>query len=363
MLLATQCPNCRTTFKVAHDQLKLQAGLVRCGVCHDVFNGIEHLTNGIPSVSPETAPESLQAAVTAPVKIIAAVEPEPIYAVDVKEPFLDEPMALEVGVNVEAEFDAAVDAPPAFSINEEFSPHPFETKFAADIETLPQADLEREFEPILTTATTAPYIDALMLDEPAVSRMTAQEAETEPGSDVEPVELTNLGFIRQARNRQRINWLLRAATALLALTLTVQGIIQFRDLLAAAYPQTKPALTALCAVLRCQVRLPAQLDAISYEADELHTLARPSTFEFSLLLRNHSSLPQAWPNIELTMKDSHKQPVVRRVFTPADYLGNSRNFANDLANGFAAGQEQQVKLYFVVDQVPVTDYLVALFYP
>ncbi|KAF3997416.1 DUF3426 domain-containing protein [Glaciimonas immobilis] len=43
MALATQCPFCQTTFRVANDQLKLRAGLVRCGSCREVFNGIENL--------------------------------------------------------------------------------------------------------------------------------------------------------------------------------------------------------------------------------------------------------------------------------------------------------------------------------
>ncbi|NEX64440.1 DUF3426 domain-containing protein [Noviherbaspirillum galbum] len=43
MALATQCPHCQTTFRVAHDQLKLRAGLVRCGACKQIFNGIENL--------------------------------------------------------------------------------------------------------------------------------------------------------------------------------------------------------------------------------------------------------------------------------------------------------------------------------
>ncbi|MDR3479535.1 MAG: DUF3426 domain-containing protein [Burkholderiaceae bacterium] len=43
MALATQCPHCKTTFRVAQDQLKLRAGLVRCGACKEIFNGVEHL--------------------------------------------------------------------------------------------------------------------------------------------------------------------------------------------------------------------------------------------------------------------------------------------------------------------------------
>jgi hypothetical protein len=76
-------------------------------------------------------------------------------------------------------------------------------------------------------------------------------------------------------------------------------------------------------------------------------------------MRNHSSLPQAWPVIELTLKDSAKQVVLKRVFGPSEYLANPR----DVSNGFAANQEQPVKLYFVADQVKASDYVVAIFYP
>lgn len=58
MALATQCPHCYTCFRVANDQLKLHAGLVRCGVCQHTFNGIEHLLapGEAPKVAPQTTP-------------------------------------------------------------------------------------------------------------------------------------------------------------------------------------------------------------------------------------------------------------------------------------------------------------------
>jgi predicted Zn finger-like uncharacterized protein len=60
MALATQCPHCQTTFRVANDQLKLRGGLVRCGSCREVFNGIEHLVRpelATPVTTPAPAPE------------------------------------------------------------------------------------------------------------------------------------------------------------------------------------------------------------------------------------------------------------------------------------------------------------------
>ncbi len=43
MSLATTCPQCKTSFKVVPDQLKLRRGLVRCGICRHVFSGIDSL--------------------------------------------------------------------------------------------------------------------------------------------------------------------------------------------------------------------------------------------------------------------------------------------------------------------------------
>lgn len=45
----TQCPECRTRFKVTDAQLDAHDGLVRCGHCHDVFNAREHLQDDEPS--------------------------------------------------------------------------------------------------------------------------------------------------------------------------------------------------------------------------------------------------------------------------------------------------------------------------
>lgn len=43
MALATTCPQCKTSFRVVPDQLKLRRGFVRCGRCRHVFAGIDHL--------------------------------------------------------------------------------------------------------------------------------------------------------------------------------------------------------------------------------------------------------------------------------------------------------------------------------
>jgi predicted Zn finger-like uncharacterized protein len=71
MALATQCPHCYTSFRVANDQLKLHAGLVRCGACQQTFNGVEYLlapgTKPAVPGTPVAAQAKLPIAPTAPV--------------------------------------------------------------------------------------------------------------------------------------------------------------------------------------------------------------------------------------------------------------------------------------------------------
>ncbi|HWJ95642.1 MAG TPA: zinc-ribbon domain-containing protein, partial [Telluria sp.] len=58
MALATKCPHCGTTFRVASDQLKLRGGIVRCGTCQQVFDGnaslvdLDQLATPAPSAAP-----------------------------------------------------------------------------------------------------------------------------------------------------------------------------------------------------------------------------------------------------------------------------------------------------------------------
>jgi len=58
MALATKCPHCNTIFRVAHDQLKLRGGIVRCGSCNQVFDGNAALLEPLVPAAPQHAPAS-----------------------------------------------------------------------------------------------------------------------------------------------------------------------------------------------------------------------------------------------------------------------------------------------------------------
>lgn len=170
------------------------------------------------------------------------------------------------------------------------------------------------------------------------------------------------GFVKRDRLRRKYG---KAATIgmslgslLLVLALFGQAITTFRNSLAAALPALKPALTAACTTLGCKIELPTQIDDLVIEQGELQTLS-DTAFSFTTLLRNQSRTTQAWPSIELTLDDANDKRILRRVFTPRDYLG--ADAAPD--QGFAPHSEQAVKLYFELRELKASGYHIAVFYP
>lgn len=116
MALATQCPHCFTTFRVAADQLKLRGGIVRCGACQSVFDGNAHLIDLDKLAAEKAASEAAAAA--------AAGSPPPVETAAAAPAAPETPEAL-----------AVPDAPPAPAPDDDALP----------VYTL---DFDRTFDPL-----------------------------------------------------------------------------------------------------------------------------------------------------------------------------------------------------------------------
>ncbi|MDB5916636.1 MAG: hypothetical protein JWR40_870 [Massilia sp.] len=440
MALATICPHCNTTFRVAADQLKLRGGIVRCGVCNEVFDGNAALVDlaAVPAAaasarpsptaqapetpasghSPALAPgPSASAAFDAEVAAIDASYPgevagqptpeepthqepthqEPIYTLDFDttfDPFGILPKALQPApeplpdpepepepVSV-LQVDEEILALPVLDDEYEQPDEPPASAPAPFQHTAPVRDEAVDFQPPLlmrasadngppaARSAPAPQVDSAKSARrnaartrtaqakaaaPVVAAPAAVVAEPEPGEH-EP-EFVKISRRKQRTGRSR-RLVLGAACAVLVLALAAQGVVTFRNVLAARHPEVKGLLAGACAVLGCKVELPAQIDALSVETGELQSLGA-NTFSFTTLLRNQANLVQAWPHLELTLTDANDKPLVRRVFTPAEYL--PQGVAP--ARGIAPRSEQAVKLAFELNQVKASGYHIAIFYP
>jgi predicted Zn finger-like uncharacterized protein len=169
-------------------------------------------------------------------------------------------------------------------------------------------------------------------------------------------------FVKRSRKQEQSGRTRRILLAIgagaLALALAAQLVLDFRNVLAARYPGARPALGAACALLGCRVELPTQIDNLAIEDGELTTLG-PDTYALNTLLRNQGSLVQAWPSIELELTDAANKPLLRRVFTPAEYLAPGMI----AAGGFGGRSEQPVRLHFALADLKPSSYHIFIFYP
>lgn len=362
MALATQCPHCQTTFRVAHDQLKLRAGLVRCGACKQIFNGIENLLrldeNGQAEPAPETSPPSAPPAPSA-----SAAPPAPSTETDLAALLNDSPAAPRTDHASGDEAAAQPENPMLRMTLLDFAHVP--QKPSASV---PEESAAPEAEPPASAAQQDDPVEQAIND--LQSKPWRASPESEPAQEADPLDQADAdayeepSFVRQARQRHRLGRITHSAmsigSALLVLALLLQAAIAFRDQLAARFPGTRPALEGACGLLGCQVGLPARIDVVSIESSELQAQGADSNrFVLSVLLRNQGSIVEAWPYIELTLNDAGEKALVRRVFVPRDYLPAGL----DPLAGFAARSEQTVKIHFELNQVQASGYRVYVFYP
>jgi predicted Zn finger-like uncharacterized protein len=375
MALATQCPHCHTTFRVAHDQLKLRAGLVRCGACKQIFNGIENLLRpedvkptpeSASGPQPPSPPES-------PVAPDAPVQAEPATVPDASSDISTEPLRMgpfeppdeEQGRSEEV--SAAATIPTAESGE---SDNPLLRMTLMDFTHAAQKTSDGDIEQATEAASDQPDPLERVLDDLQRKPWRRVEGDKEADSDTDPldqadnVEYEEPSFVRQGRRRQQVGRILRISMAVALPFLLVgalaQGAYTFRDQLAAWFPQTKPLLSRACTYIGCQIGLPMQIESVSIESSELQALA-PDQNRFSLvaLLRNRGETVQAWPNIELTLNDTNEKALARRIILPRDYLPSQQ----EISKGFAPKSEQSIKLFFELDQLKASGYRVYLFYP
>ncbi|TFW05234.1 DUF3426 domain-containing protein [Oxalobacteraceae bacterium OM1] len=393
MALATQCPHCHTTFRVAHDQLKLRAGLVRCGACKQIFNGIENLlrpeemhsakaasepaapipntpaapatpvTQAVPVPAPLPTGDTAAPENAAPAQ--SSSEPEPLPHEDplLRMTLLDfttpgpAPASLPASPSAAAPVDEA-------AVVETREPDAAPATQAADIST---QTVPSEETPASAEGEVPDALDKAMdeLQRKPLRRAADEddEIEADPVEEAERARYEEPSFVRQGRRRQRFGAIIEVAmilgSVILLLALAGQTLYIFRDQIAARFSQMRQPLVNACTRLGCQVALPAQIDAVTIDSNELQSLAPNSNFfALNVLLRNHAATPQAWPSIELTLNDSANKPVARKVFGPRDYLA-----AADIPKGMPAFGEQTVRLTFELAQLKAAGYRVYLFYP
>lgn len=316
--LATRCPHCQTSFRVTMAQLELREGKVRCGACREVFNGIDHVF--------EHAKDS----------DFTLTSPAP-------QDLSDRMTLIDFG-----SLRGTRAAPAESSMQDELDAL---SRAIADLQGKPWA------EP------------------PATPRSEFADDDDDDTGQAPAGESAEPGFVQQARRRKRNArlWkvLLWVGIPLLLLALFAQLAYHFRSEIAARSPLADRALRAACARLGCTIRLPMQLDQLSLASSHLEQAApaalpadataapadAPHQLTLVALLRNRGDTVQAWPSLDLRLKNAEGTTVVRKALLPTQYLK-----PDEIQRGMAAHSEREIRIAFDLSGESPTDFDLALFY-
>ncbi|MDD5298034.1 MAG: DUF3426 domain-containing protein [Rhodocyclaceae bacterium] len=301
-----RCPACHTLFRVTAEQLEARGGRVRCGQCANVFN----------------APE-------------APLEPE---AAEYPAPESAHPSSAESAPHSPAEADPEFLPAVLVSNRREAEPAPLYQEIPIQI-----ADAEGRQEPVIGS------------EMPELVAPTAVDwRDEDPPAEGEPAPAL------PAPAGDGTSRLWGVALGLLMIGAALQSVWVFRSDLSMAYPELRPQFVAWCQGLGCGMPLPRVAGQIGIEASEL----RPSSqgqglLKLSATLRNRAAFSQAYPDLELTLTDTDDKPLVRRVFTPKEFLGAK----TDPAAGFPANGDLAVSLTLDTSSISAAGYRLYVFYP
>jgi predicted Zn finger-like uncharacterized protein len=300
--LATRCSACGTVFRVVPDQLRVSEGWVRCGRCSQVFNALEAL------VDLETGLPRRTGGGLAPL----TQDESPDADFDIAEP------AAKPGA-------PPLPPPPP--------PPPAPPRAPADIPVDMAAD-----------ANDAPSSVFGPTPEPADKPSFVRHAE------------------RAARWRSRpVRAALWLVGLLAAAGLAAQVAHQYRDLLAARLPETRPWLEQACASLGCTVDAARAIDSLAVESSGLVRVERSSLYKLQVSLRNRAGIDVAVPALDVTLTDGQGQLIARKVLRLSELgvaqatIPAGRELAVQATLQAAAGGETGTQ--------PIAGYTIELFYP
>lgn len=381
----TQCPHCRTSFRVSRAQLTSAKGAVRCGACLEVFNAARDLHSdeapiSTPLIPPTASPANADALDEAPVPAVRSAEDETLWIhddLDLDDLDLDEELAklehqeremareltqlktsthdddeawAERLLREEGEHDATptVDAE-AFSAtgtNNALTAAPVTpastdrplplSPFLKTPDSSPR--IEPDISPTLTTdvdETEAPLVlgPRTELDRPYQNRREEPLFELED----EPLELD----YEAPRNPwgRRLGWGLLNLIALLALA--AQYVTYNFDELSRR-DEYRPWLERICPSVGCQ--LPPKVDINQIRSSNLVVRGHPDftgALVVDAIIYNRAPFAQPFPLLEVRFADLGGQTLASRMFKPGEYL-----------SGELAGQREmpsQIPIHIALD--------------
>ncbi|MFV0455448.1 MAG: DUF3426 domain-containing protein [Pseudomonas sp.] len=366
----TQCPHCRTSFRLSRAQLGAARGVVRCGACLEVFNASQHLqqedgkqfvVTPPPVAAAEPAPASVASHSAKPV-----TEEETLWIhddLDLDNLDLDEELAkLEREERELSRQLQELEHPPQAHTDETWAEHLLCTEGQTDESddtpdacappqvpealNLAPASPEKSVPPSHLTTSRA-FTDALEQQpqriEPAISDVDLpapgepegletvvpkhpERSETPHTADAvaEPLfdlEDEPLQLDWQARHKPWGRWLGWGVLNLIALLALASQYVAYNYDELVRQDRYRPWFEQLCPSIGCT--LPPKVDIEQIKSSNLVVRSHPdfnSALVVDAIIYNRASFAQPFPLLEVRFADINGQPLASRVFKPGEYL-------------------------------------------
>jgi len=357
----TTCPSCQTQFLVTDEQLSQYTGKVRCGHCLNVFNAIDYISVQPAEVQQtEVLTEQILVKDTVPPEeqdnlpqdnsneqTIGIQNTEAIASIDesLSRENIEQAVVASESMGFQTDSLEAFSATePEIKISNSKSAETASTIKSADIlnELFSQAELPLE-----------EIVEARLglEDNPAPLENTPIQAELSSEAYQEEVSKINdfdykpeyQYFLEEKKSASPVLVTLGGLFILLAL---LQGVYFYRHTIAMHYPETKPYLVSICQLIGCRINLPHEIHLFSIDDS---TIAEDTDHEgvirLSSTITNRADFNQAYPNLEVTLTDTHDKPTLRRIFKPDQYLTK----AYRLDEGIASGDSIEIDMPLMAD--------------
>lgn len=334
MGLVTRCPKCESRFLIEPEELSEHEGLVRCGECAHIFDGLDALENKIPTLT-RKLPESTSSASVAATNPFAGIpdlnlNSEPEFKSEPKLDWGDEPASMP-----KASFGSS----------------------AVTIESVPEVEPSVMRHRQQVTPTNESGLGGLHQAEPPLrgeSRSMRQSAQMHEPEFGDAHEGTGM-----------MGTLLWGFGCLLAIILLCGQLVYiYRNDIATNVPSMRSTLELMCSKLGCEVSLSRHLDRISIEGAALEqpgatqVEGQPTEQLLRFTLRNRYEKNQPWPHLMLELTDPSSTVVVRKMMAPYQYLPS-----NLVDQSFAPQQEVRLALPITVMGLQINGFNIQKFFP
>lgn len=351
MSLATRCPKCNTVFQVSEEQLKRYSGVVRCGVCNNPFNGIDHLIGRLSptetiSYSPSAekcavahAPDEekhslpiaqrqsqsnpadsvvnhLSAIISANTDNFSESDPNKAREAAMKAAFEKQIQSIDFNLNLSSLDKEKTVSPEVHS----------DSKSAIDTEIQPVESKKAHTEPDRIE----PFLSQDTVKNNGIPDIVVDQSEKTDKKTASPEELVKI--LRKKEKRSLFSQFLWGigTLALLAL-LGVQGIYRYSEEIIAWWPPAEELVSTTCDLLACPVANPTKKPLLTVEAQAPQRLENaPDQYTQNITITNNSPDAQVWPELVIELTDSENNVLLRRIVQPEEYLPEEAGTAKGL---------------------------------